>query len=400
MRLLVVASLFTLVSVSAFAGGYEKAIMTSAKYGGVGGAATAIVNDAESLYFNPAGLAAIDGLTATGNFDPTLSKFKGPFNTTTATSVESDQSFSPVFSAVAGLKPIDKLGIGLGAYVAGATKAVYSGVDVGLPQKADVVSDLNVVEFALGGGYELLDGLRLGAAWRLSMVKARLATVSGTSNLDIDNLSTTSASGARLGVQYGPRGSSWGLGAHWRTQVPFTATGTATSKSLTSGATINLGDGSATNVFPHQVSVGGFYDVTPKTWRLVAEWTWTEYLRDDFLEINIATGRTGITQNWQNQSNYRLGSEYMLGDWALRGGYVLTTQVVPKDKARPTFSSPGLGHTIALGAGTKFMGGMLGVNAALEYSFAGGTVDPNDGGIAGDYTSSAMVAHVGVTYSL
>src|SRR5690606_10528026 len=106
-----------------------------------------------------------------------------------------------------------------------------------------------------------------------------------------------------------------------------------------------------------------------------------------------------IAQNWKNMHVARIGYECTGHAMPIRAGYVLTTKTTPKDRARATFSSPGLGHTISAGSGLN-LGEKSEFNFAGEYSFAGGKGTNALDGVAAEkeFKSNAWVAHLGVTY--
>jgi long-subunit fatty acid transport protein len=418
---LCVAGMAVLASSPAFPAGFEKSIMWSGRWAPLGNAAASGATGAEALFFNPAGLAAGKGIEVTGNFSPILSKFSGPIGANA--SVDSNTGFSPSFGAFASMAPAPRFGFGIGAYASGGTKAVFENV-VASPafanSPATFSSELSVVEFSLGGAYEILDGLRFGAAYRMALVRARLGTAttvgSGAStafvSLLADNLSDTAWNGFRLGLQYAPAESPWGIGATWRTAVNFSTTGDL-SGNVTSAATsgqpvpLTAGGAGVAGVFPQQFDLGGHLTFLPHH-RVMAQYTFTEYHKDIALHDNGAlTGAATIpfpdlALAWRNMHNLRFGYETTtLEGWAFRAGYVLTSDVTPKSHARPTLASPGFGHTIALGAGTSVLGGALELDGALEYSWAKGTVEATDnpvtGTALGDYSSKAYAAHLGAT---
>lgn len=427
-------TLSLLSATPAFSGGYEKATMWSGHWAGLVGAASAPVTGAESLYFNPAGLASEpNALQFSLNVSPTFSKFSGPFTAANQV-IYSNRSFTPPFGAVASYAVDEKLGVGIGVYTSGGTKAVFedvsfSNLGAGYANLSpDFKSELSVIEASLGAGYEVMDGLRLGASWRVAFVSAELATASlsqtttALTAIAISDISATRWNGFKLGAQYAPRDAGWGIGADWRTEIGFTGKGTVSASTvvpavgLTTPVALTAGDAYVSSVFPQQLSLGGFYDFVPKSFRGFLQYTFTEYTKAKTLAIQgsvrapaalggATTPIPGVAQNWKNQSNLRVAGEYMLNEGlALRGGYVLTTAVTPLGAARPTFSSPGIGNTFSLGAGASVMP-TLRVDGALEYSFASGTVTAADipagsTTLPGEYKSNAYVAHLGVTYSL
>jgi len=88
----------TLLGQETHAGGFEKATPWSGQYAALGGAAVGAAAGADSLFFNPAGLARSSRGNSTFelsiNLSPTLSQFTGPFATTDAET--SSVGFSPV----------------------------------------------------------------------------------------------------------------------------------------------------------------------------------------------------------------------------------------------------------------------------------------------------------------
>ena len=390
-----------LSSSQAFSAGFEKSVFWSGHYAGMAGASTSTVTGAESLAFNPAGLAGSKSEVSL-NFSPTTSKFSGPI-TTAGTSVDSKSSFSPVFGALANYRISDKLSAGIGAFVTGGTKAVYEGVALGAAvPSATIQADLGITELAAGAGYELIDGLKVGAAYRLVMVKANLGTVLGTTPIPnyaaFDSLSS-SKSGFSAGLMYSPAASKWGVGLDYRSEVSFSADGNVSLTPLAGPGAGTAGAAQAASmagVFPQEVSVGGHYDVADSI-RVAATYSWAEYIKNSSLGISGITAPP-IALNWGNLNNLRLGVECSaVRDWAFRAGYAYASQVTPSNSARATFAAPGAGNTFTLGAGHSF--GVLMANAALEYSKDSGTTTVADQPIFGDYSASAMAAHLGVTYA-
>lgn len=438
-------AIFFATSNAALAGGYEKPMMFSGRWSGVGGAAASSVSGAEALYFNPAGLAAGESSGhIVGDFSPTILHFTGPLAGNA--NVDSSSAFVPAFGAFASYKPNEKWGLGFGAYLAGGAKAIYEGVDftntgpAGATPNANLAASaatiqaqLTVVELSAGTGYEFCEGLRAGIAYRVSLVRGALSSfVNPTAGapvlqvVNMDDIKGTAWNGFRLGLQYYPRESRWGAGLQWRTAVNFTGTGTisgnATAATTLPGTTpipagtkfpVAASEGTASNVFPHQLDFGAHYDLLPSSLRMLLQYTFTNYSANEQLALTGtattalgARGLTSIEQHWLNWHVLRVGFSYFdVPDWVLSAGYVFSSQVTPKGHARPTFSPPGSGHVVALGAGRSFMEKALEMNLSLEYGFASTTVEPGtqagaDGvsGIAGDYSAYTVAAHLGVGY--
>lgn len=424
------------------AAGFEKGLMWSGRYAGLAGTTTSYVDGAQSLAFNPAGLAVSEGYI-TGwtdkrlgpelslNFSPTAARFRGPL--ATPAEVDGSWTFSPVFGAVGSFKPFKGLGIGVGGFVSGGTRSEFKDVDFssfnpnfdGL--RPDIMAELNIIEMSIGAGYELFEGLRIGAAYRISFVTAKLESAvpvpapagspEGTPpvalvSVDLDEMSDSAFDGVRVGVQYAPRKGPFGLGVHWRSPVSFTATGKASGR-IQSGLApgtppgdLGGGDASVSAQFPSQIVAGGFIALLPdRTLRLFGEYSFTHYSVVRKLDIDATLqGPTGpievpdIVTRWHSQHQMRIATELQLPDsWAVRAGYALTSPVTNSGFARATLASPGYGHSVTVGAGTAVMDGNLQLNAAFEASFASGD-GTNELGVAGHFSSLGLVGHLGATY--
>jgi long-subunit fatty acid transport protein len=306
----------------------------------------------------------------------------------------------------------EQLAVGIGAYVAGGSKAIYENVDFsGLSAaltnfKPTIKADLNLIEYSLGVAYEVLEGLRVGASWRVVSLSGSIGSFNQAgsvfNNVLFNNISDTNLTGARVGVQYYPRESAWGAGAFFRSEMNFAASSTTSGTAFTppsTSAAIPATAATLSATLPWQVGLGLHYDFVPKLVRAMLQYEFTEYATDRFLGISTALpGVTNLTLNWRNMNVIRVGGEYHISDpTTLRIGYAITSQVVPATNASPIYSSPGLGHTVVIGAGTYFSRS-ISFNGALEYSFASGTSESPV--TAGTYSSNDFTAHFGLNYSL
>jgi long-subunit fatty acid transport protein len=418
--------------------GFEKSVLWGARHVGVAGAGVSGFAGSEGIFFNPAQLAMVEGTEASLNFSPTLARLSGPFfSAPNNFDIWSNTKFLPVGGVTAGYRVNDQLGIGVGAYVAGGAQVLFN--DISLTPASpfldtmalDVVSQLQVVEYAIGAGYEITPGLRLGAAWRIVQVSADITTgvlpAAATGGNFIEaaftDLKQTKFNGFRFGADY--RGDGWGMGAGVRTSIDFVLKGQVAGRAEyatnNSGAVATStvtalpgGEATAANRFPLQANFGGFYDIESIKLRVLGEYSFNHYGRNDQIAftgtltgVANAPGSTynlansPIIQEWTNFGIYRLGFEYRgLESTILRAGYALTEQTVPAAHARATFSSPGTGHTWVLGAGQAFMENRMSVDLAAEYSYSRGEVAPEQVVTSrpGEYRARAVALHAGVSY--
>lgn len=395
-------------SSTAFAGGYEKALMFSGRYSGIAGAASSSVEGSESLYWNPAGLTNNQSDRRhhfSVNLSPTFSSASGPL-TSNNQSVDSEAANTLPLGVFYSYHR-DKYSMGIGYYAAGGTNVEFNNKPFGATT-ADFTSKIRIPELSLGGSYALSDNLRLGVAYRLGMAEADYSTATRSSANPANgaifrfNDFKDETHGFRLGLQY--ECDDWGLGFAYRSRMNYRLSGNGRRdvRALATGDAVPgfaaSGNAQVSTEFPQALQLGGHYNFTAR-WRGFAEVWWTQYSKVQRLTFDSATV-TGLdfATDWNDQWNLRLGGEY--GDvkqWPLRFGYILTTPSTPEDLARATFSTPGLGHTLTTGTGYEFSEGYR-FDAAYEYSFASADVSANAANnvFAGKYQTDAHVFHIGL----
>lgn len=403
------------------AAGLEKSVFWSGRYTALAGAAQSSVVGPEALYWNPAGLGGAPGLQVSANFSPTLSKFSGPFGLS-STPQDSNASFSPLSGGFVSYGIMPQLGVGAGLYVSAANKAEYDSVSLGLQNTLGTtyappfIGNLTLLEAALGGGYEIVDGLRVGAAWRVAFASGELsfATVRSSNLVGIQaqNLSQTIWSGVRIGAEWNPKNSPFGFGVTWRNRIDLNLEGTAnvTIANAASPSGTQPVSGRSVNAnanLPMRIDMAAHYDFNAD-WTGFLGYSFTQYSDEDRIALTgfptavIPTGEVDLPLGWTNMQNGRAALQYKIAeDFRLRAGYVFTSQVSSKAKASPIIAAPGSGHTATLGMGIQAMR-TLWVDGALEYSWDSGTVATSDipSGSAtapGDYTARAYAIHLGVT---
>lgn len=421
-----------LIGAQAFAAGFEKTVTWSGKHAGQAGIGIATVAGPESLYFNPAGLASGTGTEMSLNFSPVFGQFKAPFaDAGSAVARDGKRSFSPIFGANFSHKINEQLGVGVGAFVSGGTRAEYEAFTDATTGPFDDLdptfkSYLSILEVVPGVAYAISDDLKIGLGLRWLFVGGDFNYASNIQTAaafeqQFSNLKANKFGGVRAGIQYAPRDSNWGLGLNFRSSVDFTAEGDVKYRLDpqlgTAGNTIqefNSTGGSISGTFPWQLGIGTWFDLSPKKFRVGLEYSFSQYAKNRVLGIHnpsdfstagggaLATAATlssnnDISLSWHNQHVARIGFEYMLETLALRAGYAYTSQVTDTKNPLPTLASPGAGHSITLGAGAPIMD-KVEANLGVEYSMASGTPAAADVGAtrAGEYSSNAYAAHVGV----
>ncbi|HVK60768.1 MAG TPA: outer membrane protein transport protein [Bdellovibrionales bacterium] len=419
---LTAVTVFTLVSAQqAFAAGYEKSIMFGGHSGAFAGIATPWISGSQSLYFNPAGLVKSEsGQDISFDISPTRSQFQGPINNANA-EVKSEPQVTTPFGLMYGNSINDKFGFGVGYFVSGGSKAVYDNIEFGaFGNDADVKTDLTITEASLGAAYQIMPGLRIGAAYRMVIAEADFAFVQRAAgglaliNAKLTDLKDSNSSGFRFGAQWDVSEATK-LGFNYRSEVDLSASGRISGDVFTPGADgiVSGADATASTTFPQQATLG-VQQMFGEFWKGLAEYAWTQYSKVDKISVDTETTAGGfplvdpeLIQDWKDQHNIRLAAEYAGFMLPIRFGYGWTSQVTNSDFARASFTAPGPAHTLTAGTGYAIdfgNGQNLEMNGALEYTRTQGDGNGAAAGEAtgdirtGQHTTTATALHLGVAY--
>jgi long-subunit fatty acid transport protein len=410
---------------NAHATGYEKPIQWSGRYSSIAGIGVNGVG-AEALYFNPAGLAkGTADQEFSFNLSPTIPQSKGPI-TVDNESLTSDTALLAPYSAFYNYNINPDLGVGVGAYVGAGALSSFDNVSyAGFTSYTKSKNSLVDQEVSIGVGYQVLPGLKIGAAIRSLFINAEIAGASVKSipagsgggqvltYVDYSNLNDMQF-GYRLGVQYAPT-KDWGVSLAWRSPVYFFANGNAqgTYEIVGNGGGLNgkgnaSTDGNVTvsSVFPQQYVLGGFYNLSD-IWHLYAAGEYANYAQNQ--QIHIAgtikasvfprAGDPDVQQQWTDQYTYRLGAEYAGYSWPIRFGVIYQTIMENNIFAKPVFFAPGNNSTVVVGTGHAIATN-LNLDGGLEYSTDSASVS----GVSqtesknGSYSTTTYALHAGLTY--
>lgn len=418
-RLFVLSSLaFAVFTGNAVAGGFEKATMWDAKYAALAGAAVSSVNTSSAVFYNPAGLARLEGNEIALNVSPTFVQTNGPA-AGSDTYMKGETNFVPNAGLTGAYRLNDRLVMGYGFYGAGGSSTSYEGVKVGnglLSKTGEYSTDIKVMEAGLALAYQINNNWSIGGTYRLTYAQADINLASAVDTpigsagalVGYNDLSGFNTFGVRLGAMYRSDDNRWGWGLNYRSDVSIEADGKASFE-----VALPIGyagvDATAETALPTQISTGVDYSLNDD-WKLFGEVTWTKYSSIESIkftsnERDLAVGE--IIANWDDQWNFRFATEYTgIENWALRAGYIYTTAVTPEEYAAPTFSTPAGAHSITMGAGTTLMGGKLGLDLGAEYNFAendtvkGGGQVTNTGSLSpsGKYDTNAWALHATLRY--
>ncbi|RZI55205.1 MAG: hypothetical protein EOP14_06905, partial [Pseudomonas sp.] len=427
-----------------FAAGYEKSIMWGGRTASQAGISTSYIMGADALYFNPAGLvAAAPGSQVSLNVSPVWSSFEGPYNNQNET-VESKTGLSTPLGLIYSNSINDKLAFGVGGFISGGSRVEYDAISFpGLDGSPQTKTDLQIGEISAGVAYKITDTLKIGAAYRYVMAKADFSffnrayspggaglppagTFLGVANAKLTDLKDE-ASAFRLGAQWAMSENTH-FGFTYRSSVDLDAKGRIggqfirnTTSGIPANSAIADAEATASTTFPQAVTIGADHKFND-AWKGLVEVAWTQYSKVEAIPVTTSTTTLGgavainnpqLTQDWKDQWNARLGGEYAGFSWPIRFGYGFTSQVTNSDWARPTFTPPGVSHTLTAGSGQAFAlwGQALEFNGAAEYTFVSGDGTGRAAGDntpaagerpnirAGEHKTSSVAAHLGLAYN-
>jgi long-chain fatty acid transport protein len=425
-------------SCSCFAGGYDVGNLWSAKYSAVGGAAVSNVEGAQSIYFNPAGLAQSHNIEWDLNINTAFGQKSAPIQsdgtstTSGASSKHSPMLYIPVNGLFYSKRASKKLGLGAGLYVAGGTGAKFDDINYGdqfTALQPDIESTIFLIEMGIGAGYQLSPDVSIGFSWRPTFIslnsKAAAPTdLNNDGNPDIllapeiKNVSDLILSGFRLGVKYEPENKSWGLGATFRSEDDFTAKGKTGGSSEVAGSgtvdKIEGGDVSVASTLPMKLSLGGHVDSSPQL-RFMTQYDYIRNERVGPLSLSgaplnvtgvgaIPVSTLSIPTEWNNQHVFRFGTQYKFPEiWTVRAGYIYSTQVVQSNRATPASTSPGPEHSYNIGAGRgiKIFKTPFELDLAFEYvTVSGEGKNSKPGSLDGHYDTKAFSFFTALAYRM
>ncbi|WP_163369631.1 OmpP1/FadL family transporter [Endozoicomonas acroporae] len=422
-RLFVLSSLaFAVFTGNAVAGGFEKATMWDAKFAALAGAAVSSVNTSSAVFYNPAGLARLEGNEIALNVSPTFVQTNGPA-AGSDTYMKGETNFVPNAGLTGAYRLNDQLVMGYGFYGAGGSSTSYEGVKVGeglLSKTGEYSTDIKILEAGLALAYQINNNWSVGGTYRITYALADInlavAPFAGPVGAlaGYNDLSGFNTFGLRLGAMYRSDDNRWGWGLNYRSDVNIEADGKASFESGAPGlggmipldyAGVNA---TAETALPTQISTGVDYTLNDD-WKLFGEVTWSQYSSIEAIKFVSNEGKLAvdsINTNWDDQWNFRFATEYTgMDNWALRAGYIYTTAVTPEKFAAPTFSTPAGAHTFTIGAGTTLMGDKLALDMGAEYNFAkndtvkgGGDLTATSEASSGKYDTNAWALHATLRY--
>lgn len=359
-----IAGLLLIVSSNATSAGFALIEQSVSGMGTAYAIGSAGIDDASTLFFNPAGMSRLPGSMITGNLQIVIAD----------TDVKADGYYNPN-NPVIGASPI------AGAPIIGKTK---DDTDLTAAVPSGYISHQYSDRIWMGIGVGAPFGLttEYDDAWvgRYHAIKSELLTYNlnpsiafkiheqatvgfGLSAMYADGELTQAADVALLGFLRGgplPTGSGaidsrakitgddWGfgfnmgvlleptdhtrLGLHYRSKIELELDGSA----KISGPVANSKQDASLDVhLPDSLSLSAYHGLNSK-WAVMADVTWTHWSKLSSLDVEFADGSLSVTPlEWENTTRFAVGAEYAHNqNWIFRGGLALDETPVPNSTLR------------------------------------------------------------------
>jgi long-chain fatty acid transport protein len=421
LRFIVVASLASLVSLSAFGAGFLIPEQ-GAKASGMAGAFVATADDPSAIFYNPAGIAQQRDMAffAGATFINFTNEFTGDPNSPITAGVEAKYN-RHLFNIpnVYGVIPIgNNFTLGIGAFAAFGLRTDWARPFAGRYISQD--ADLKTMSFQPTLAWQTTDGrLALGAGVeyrraRVILNANRLALNPFTGRI-IDVANTRLASdygddiGWTAGVLWKPN-DRFRIGASYRADMDIELGGDAEITQITSGnaqldAVIKAQLPPNQNIntvfpFPAIATVGVAYKPA-ETWDVEFDIMRTQWSAFEALAVDFATTPSASfvrEQNWEDSNSYRVGVNKKATDmWDVRFGAVYDQNPQPIEAVSPLLPDS---DRIGISLGTGWHAGALRADwSVMVLHFKDrDTNGSNPEGFNGNYETDAILWSANLGY--
>ncbi len=302
-----------LLSSICFAGGFQLN-EHGAKAMGMGGAYTAVANDASAIYFNGAGLTQLSGVhfvLGTTMIAPTFS-FRGVSPDITEYDAAKQTFFPTHFFATYSYNK--DLAFGLGFFSPFGLASKWDPNWVG--RYLAIETKLQTFYITPEVAYNLLDNLSVSAGLVFSFATVTISQKTPQTPFAGDAFTTltgkdNSAWGFNLGALYKPI-NSLSFGVSFHSQVKYNFTGTATTTGASQLAfQFPTGDASAKLTTPINLAIGVSYRLIPQL-LLSADYQYIGWSSYDTLTVNFVSPKIveSSPRLYDNSFILRFGAEY------------------------------------------------------------------------------------------
>lgn len=322
------ASILSFTTHQAIAAGFYIQEQSVKGLGSAFAGSTTSIDDASTLYFNPAGMTKLKGAQANvgvnvllldGDVDDTGTN--APPGQPLGGSGGNPYSISAVPNLYGVLPITDKLWGGLGVSAPFGLANEYN--DGWFGRYDSTETELTTINITPAFGFEATDWLSIGGGVDIQYADAdlRSAIFVGAGNEGISKLEGDDWSvGYNLGFQIKPTEKT-DIGFHYRSSIEHTLDGKITVEGT--GVADSVTQGSADLNLPDIASFGIGHNITDKT-RIMGQATWFGW--NNFQDITAISDAgavlSQVVQNYQTTWAFAVGAEHYLNEkWTIRAGY-------------------------------------------------------------------------------
>jgi long-chain fatty acid transport protein len=398
-----------IISAQLFAGGFQ-INEHGAKAMAMGGAFTAVANDASAIYWNPAGLTQITGtqlMLGTTLISP-MSSFKGITPATTEYKTDNQSFFPTHFFAAHNFN--NKIAVGIGF-----TSPFGLGVKWGdnwIGKYLTLDTELKTFTISPVVAYKFSEQFSLSAGFIYSWADVTLkqkapipALLGGGESLITLDGKDNSAFGYSFGLLYKPL-SELSLGVSFHSQLKYSFSGTASSSNIPPPAASLFPNGniSADITAPYNLTAGIAYQLDPKL-LLSFDFQYVGWSSYDTLKVDFSSySDISSARLYDNSFILRLGGAYQLNNKLS----VLAGIYYDKSPVKAEYMSPQLpeGNRLGFSAGIDFAlsnqlllsGSYLYIHSS-EVNVTNSTQMLGPAHFDGTYSSNANLGSITLSYS-
>lgn len=341
---------------------------------------TTSIEDASTVYFNPAGMTKLDRMQLNAGVhlllpDADLTN-NGTVNPVGGATIptKNPYSASPIPNLYAVVPINSQFWAGIGVSAPFGLGSDYS--DNWFGRYDSTKTELKTINIAPSFAYKANDWLSLGGGIDIQYADANLesavfvgAGTQGTSQLKGDDWSL----GYNIGIQAKPLPNTE-VGVHYRSAISHTLDGKVNISGTGTPADSSR-DGTADLDLPDIFTFGVAQDITPKT-RLMGQATWFGWnnFQDIDAETTVGINPPAVVQNYQTTWAFSVGAEHDLNDKVtVRAGYQYD-ETPTTNQFRTSRTPDGDRNWFSGGATYK-------LNDAIDLDFAATYIDVDSGTI-------------------
>jgi long-chain fatty acid transport protein len=302
---------------------------------GRAGAVTAHPSDASAIYYNPAGLGALEGANVVVGASWVYPSAKFESASTGQTTEAKHQGFL-LPQLFASWRMTDVMAVGVGVYAPFGLALDWPASSPGSTQVRQ--ADLKTFFISPVAAFNLsqwIPGLSFGAGFDLVPASVRLTRdIAFGTDLGSAALSGEAFGfGARAGIYFHPRPlPKWAFGLTYRSPVKLVFDGHADFDAPAEYRITLPPDGQASTsiTLPQSVGLGISFAPIPE-WDIEADGGWRGWSSYDRLDLRLPDGSVQSShKGWKDSFSVRVGTEVLLGEqWSARLGAIWDQTPVP-----------------------------------------------------------------------